>query len=62
MNTEKKKPCPNCGETIKVCACIRNKCIKCSNPVGNITFTVCDNCWDLDTKRSKKGRWKIFKS
>jgi hypothetical protein len=40
------KPCPNCKETKKECACIRNKCIKCGKPVGNITFTVCDDCWD----------------
>lgn len=41
-----KKQCPNCKETKKNCACMRNKCITCKNPVGNITFTICDNCWD----------------
>ncbi len=40
------KPCPNCKETKEKCACIRNKCVKCNSPVGNITFTVCDKCWD----------------
>ena len=39
-------PCPNCKEIINECACIRNKCVKCSNSIGNITFTVCDSCWD----------------
>jgi hypothetical protein len=40
--------CPNCNETEQPCACIRNKCIRCGNTVGNITFTVCDECWDKD--------------
>lgn len=40
------KPCPNCKEKDKKCACMRNKCIECEKPVGNITFTVCDDCWD----------------
>ena len=40
------KPCPNCHEKKRKCACIRNICIKCDKPVGNITFTVCDGCWD----------------
>lgn len=38
-------PCPNCQEKVANCACIRNICIKCHGPVGNITFTVCDDCW-----------------
>jgi hypothetical protein len=38
--------CPNCKETSRPCACMRNSCIKCGKPVGNITFTVCDQCWD----------------
>ncbi len=41
-----KTPCLNCGETVDPCACIRNKCVKCGEPVGNITFTICDKCWD----------------
>ena len=45
------KPCPNCRETEQPCACIRNKCIKCGEPVGNVTFTYCDKCWDKDTTR-----------
>jgi len=40
------KPCPNCGEIVKECACMQNICRECGRPVGNITFTVCDNCWD----------------
>ena len=40
------KPCPNCKETKEECKCMRNKCIRCRKPVGNITFTVCDDCWD----------------
>ena len=41
------EPCPNCKETVKECACMRNICYKCGKPVGNITFTVCDECWDI---------------
>ena len=41
------KPCPNCKEEIKECACMRNKCIKCGKAVGNITFTICDECFDI---------------
>jgi hypothetical protein len=43
-------PCLNCKETVNECACMRNKCIKCGQSVGNITFTVCDDCWDIDLK------------
>lgn len=44
--------CPNCGEIDNGnCACMRNKCIKCGNPVGNVTFTVCDECWDKEYKK-----------
>lgn len=48
MNQSKdiSKPCPNCGETNTRCACMRNICIECGKPVGNITFSVCDDCWD----------------
>lgn len=39
--------CLNCKEPLNTeCACLRNKCLQCGEPVGNITFTVCDNCWD----------------
>ena len=38
--------CPNCQERKVVCACMRNTCIQCGKAVGNITFTVCDECWD----------------
>lgn len=39
------EPCPNCKETVDECACMRNKCNRCKKPVGNITFSVCDECW-----------------
>ncbi len=42
------EPCLNCKETIEQCACMRNICTKCGKPVGNITFTICDNCWDIE--------------
>lgn len=42
------EPCPNCKETVKECACMRNICHKCGKPVGNITFTICDDCWDIE--------------
>ncbi len=41
-------PCLNCGELVDECACMRNKCIKCGKAIGNITFTVCDDCWDKE--------------
>ena len=41
-----KKKCGNCGEKRKKCACYRNKCTVCGEPVWNITFTVCDECCD----------------
>lgn len=37
------EPCPNCKETVEQCACMRNICHKCKKPVGNITFTICDD-------------------
>lgn len=40
------KPCPNCKETVQPCACERNRCNLCGGPVGNITFSRCDDCWD----------------
>jgi hypothetical protein len=45
MRTE---PCKNCGELLVECACMRNKCIRCGRPVGNITFSICDDCWDIE--------------
>jgi len=53
------KKCPNCGEPRGECACMRNKCIDCGKPVGNITFSVCDDCWDKTFKVSKKGWVKL---
>ena len=46
--------CPNCKEHGEECACMRSKCIECGAPVGNITFTVCDKCWDKEIERRKK--------
>ena len=43
---QEEKPCPNCKETIELCACMRNICKRCGNPVGNITFAICDDCFD----------------
>lgn len=48
---EQKEPCPNCKETVDYCKCLRNKCRVCGNSVGNITFTVCDDCWDTEIKK-----------
>lgn len=45
MMNEEVFTCLNCGETKKECACMRNICIKCGKPVGNITFSFCDKCW-----------------
>jgi len=45
--TERSEPCGNCKETIKECACMRNICFKCNKPVGNITFSVCDECRNI---------------
>jgi len=47
------KKCPNCREKKKKCACIRNRCTRCGGPVGNITFCVCDGCWDKKKKKKK---------
>lgn len=44
--------CPNCKEPLgTICACFRNICIDCGKPVGNITFTVCDACWNTHVPR-----------
>ena len=43
--------CPNCGETKNPCDCMRNICIDCGEPVENITFTVCDDCWEKRTEQ-----------
>jgi len=54
------EPCPNCKETIKQCACMRNICNKCGKSVGNITFTVCDECWGEQRKCVWCGNPNIF--
>jgi len=41
-------PCANCKELVVECACMRNICIRCKRSIGNITFTVCDDCWSMD--------------
>lgn len=47
LKTEKTK-CPNCKESQPPCKCLRNICMRCGESVGNITFTVCDDCWDIE--------------
>jgi len=47
---KRETPCENCKEDTIECACMRNKCIKCGESVGNITFTVCDKCWGKEKK------------
>lgn len=40
--------CKNCNEPDNGnCACMRNKCKMCGAPVGNVTFTYCDKCWNV---------------
>ena len=51
--------CPNCQEPTGQCVCIRNKCIRCGEPVGNITFTVCDDCWEKEHPDQSKTMDKI---
>ena len=41
------EPCPNCKETVEQCACMCNICKDCGKPVGNIIFTICDDCWNI---------------
>ena len=48
------EPCSNCKETINPCACMRNICRKCGKPVGNITFAICDECWNAEFPNSPK--------
>lgn len=38
------EPCPECKERKVVCACLRNTCIHCGKPVGNIESIVCEVC------------------
>lgn len=45
--------CPNCNEKIDQCACMRNKCVRCGESVGNITFTICDDCWEKEHPESE---------
>jgi hypothetical protein len=59
--TEQKEPCSNCKETENDCACIRNKCNDCGEPVGNITFTVCDKCWDKAEQKEESNEAVLFK-
>lgn len=46
------KTCPNCKKPHDGnCDCMKNLCIKCGSPVGNITFTYCDDCFNKYKKR-----------
>lgn len=51
-------PCPNCKESNDECACLRNKCVNCGKSIGNITFTVCDDCWNKYSKNNMKTKDK----
>jgi len=66
MTEGEMRSCANCKETIQECACMRNICVKCNKPVGNITFSVCDYCWnilhpklleDYASSRSMESQW-----
>lgn len=52
--------CSNCKEIDKPCACMRNICDKCGNPVGNITFTVCNSCWDIIFPLKEETQEELF--
>lgn len=52
--SDEEEPCSNCKENINPCACMRNECVKCKKPVGNITFSVCDECWDSEHPKLPK--------
>lgn len=60
----RKEPCPNCKELVEECACMRNICNICGDPVGNITFAICDKCWDKEREEKKKEiikeRWSFL--
>jgi len=61
LNTLQQNKCPNCGENRdKKCACMRNKCIKCGKSVGNITFTICDVCWEIEHSKAKEEKTMLF--
>lgn len=55
MTIEQFDPCPNCKDIVRPCQCTKNICRSCSGPVGNVTFTVCGDCWDkqFEEKDSK---------
>lgn len=45
--TNEQATCPNCKEPDNGdCKCMQNKCRDCDKPVGNVTFTLCDGCWE----------------
>lgn len=46
------EPCPRCQSDEVVCHCQKTECLSCGNPVGNPTFTKCDDCF---RKLAKKG-------
>lgn len=46
--------CANCKEPVKPCACERNRCNLCGGPVGNITFSRCDDCWNKDANPAQR--------
>jgi hypothetical protein len=56
--------CPNCKKpNNNNCDCMKNICLLCNKPIGNITFTICDECWDREYDELKKElkKNKMFK-
>ena len=65
MTLEKLLICPNCKEelmdnhTLKLdCACMKNLCNRCGKPVGNITFSYCEDCWRLKNSTLTEGEFE----
>ncbi|MFW6246777.1 MAG: hypothetical protein ACOC22_01180 [bacterium] len=50
---EQPEPCSNCKETVEVCACMRNICNDRGEPVSNVTFSVCDECYNKGSRERK---------
>ena len=45
--------CPKCHETNAECRCLRGKCDICGKPLGKITYTFCDECWESEPIEGK---------
>ncbi len=44
--------CPKCHETNAECRCLRGKCDICGKPLGKITYTFCDECWETEPQQT----------